>query len=69
MDLKFVCIELPTDDAEYMDVRFKVKGDLSGPPFFIGQLQASIARDKALSQPLSATIAQARQLVIDAISK
>lgn len=69
MELSFVSLKLPTDDSEYVDVRFAIpKGLVTEPPFFMGNLQASIPLEEALSAPLNESIAKAKAIIVERLA-
>jgi len=61
MTLKFVAIEQPTEDSEYIDVRFNLDSEYTSvPPHFIGSAQISLLRTDALGMTLAEIIGSAR---------
>ncbi|MDH1522561.1 hypothetical protein [Achromobacter mucicolens] len=61
MTLNFVSIEQPTEDSEFVDVKFALKSEFTAvPPHFIGKAQISIPLREASGMTLGEIIGAAR---------
>ncbi|AVJ30181.1 hypothetical protein [Achromobacter spanius] len=61
MTLKFVSIVQPTEDSEFVDVKFMLESDFTAvPPHFIGKAQISIPLREASEMTLAKIIESAR---------